>query len=100
MCTTGVWGVSGLWPEWGGRLLGEVGVEDRAELGGTGGGKGIMPASLWEVLLKWLLTSLQDLNKVRTNIRGFRSNKKNLLLFIFLPWLENISYLKKCLPLC
>ena len=39
-----------------GRLLG-AGVEDRAELGGTGGGKGIMPGSLWEVLLKWLLTS-------------------------------------------
>ena len=40
----------------GGRLLG-AGVEDRAEWGGTGGGKGIMPGSLWEVLLKWLLTS-------------------------------------------
>ena len=40
----------------GGRLLG-AGVEDRAELGGTGGGKGIMPGSLWELLLKWLLTS-------------------------------------------
>ena len=53
-----------------------------------------------EVAVDFTRRGIHDLNKERTNIRVCTSNEKNLLLFILLPWLQNISYLKKCPPLC